>query len=143
MRKARIRVSIRDLIIALAIVGLMLGHLTHSSRRRPGLTRVTIRVFNKTSEPIGSLRYEWDTVAQHLESHHVNSGTVRIAPGSLKSFRIDLPGPVDFSLSCTTPGGQMASGLVRIDVGGDHPDSVDFDVRPYGVAVRGPSGAGR
>ena len=87
MRKARLQMSIRDLIIAIAIVGLLLGHLADLFRTRSGRTRVTIRVFNKTSEDVGFLRYEWDTVARHVESHGENSGRVVIAPGGVKSFR--------------------------------------------------------
>lgn len=143
MRKARLQISIRDLIVAIAIVGLMLGHVTDLFRTRPRRTRATIRVFNKTNEDVGFLRYEWDTVARHVESHGENSGTVGIAPGGVKSFRVDLPGPVDFTLSCTTEGGRMSSGPVRIDVGGGHPDALDFEVRPYGVVVRGTTGGGK
>lgn len=144
MRKAGrgLRISIRDLIIAVAIIGLMLAHLTHLSRNRSGRTRVTIRVFNKTSEEIGFLRYQWDGGAGLVESHGANFGTVEIAPGGMTSFRIDLPGPVDLTLSCTTPDSRMTSGPVRIDVEGGDPDSLDFLVRPRGI-VRRTSGTGK
>jgi hypothetical protein len=140
VRKARLRMSIRDLIIAIALVGLMLGHLADLFRTRLGRTCVTIRVFNKTSEDVGFLRYEWDTVARHVESHGENSGRVVIAPGGVTSFRVDLPGPVDFTLSCTTEGGGMSSGPVRIDAGGRLADALDFYVRPNGLSVRGATG---
>lgn len=142
MREARFQVTIRDLVIVVAILGLLLGHLTDLLRTRPRRTRVTIRVFNKTSEDIGFLRYEWDTVARHVESHGENSGTVTIAPGGLKAFRVDLPASVDFTLTCTAQGGTMTSGPVRVDVEGGHPESLDFYVRPYGVVARGTTGAG-
>ena len=140
MRKARLRMSIRDLIIAIALVGLMLGHLADLFRTRSGRTRVTIRVFNKLSEDIEFLRYDWHTVARHVETCGENAGMVGIAPGGVKSFRVDLPGPVDFTLSCTTQGARMSSGPVRIDAGGRLADALDFYVRPNGVSVRGANG---
>jgi hypothetical protein len=143
MRKAGFQITIRDLVIAMAIVGLLLGHLTHLFRTRPRRNRVTIRVFNKSSENIRFLRYQWDTVTRLVESRGENSGTVGIAPRGLKSFRVDLPASVDFTLSCTTQGGRMTSGPVRVDVEGGHPDSLDFYVRPYGIVVRGTTGTGK
>ena len=87
-----------DLLISVAVVGLMLGHFTHLFRTRSGRTRVAIRVLNKTTEDIDFLRYDWVTVARLVESHGANSGTVRIAPGGRKTFRVDLPGPADLTL---------------------------------------------
>jgi hypothetical protein len=143
MRKTARQITTRDLLIAIAIIGLMLAHLTHLYRTRPTRTRVTIRVLNNTSEDIGFLRYEWKTVAAHLESSGENSGRFEIAPGGLKTFRVDLPGPVDFTLDCTTPESRMTSGPVRIDVGGGHPTSLDFDVRPRGVMLRWTTRSGK
>jgi hypothetical protein len=141
MRQAATQMRVRDLIIAVAFIGLLLGHLTHLFRSHPGRTRVTIRVFNKTSENIEFLRYQWTSVAGMVESHGENAGTVAIAPGGRKSFRVSLPGPVDFDLSCTTPWGRMTSGPVRIDIGDGRPGPVDFYVRPNGVVMRGMTGS--
>ena len=143
MRERQTRITIRDLIICVAVIGLMLGHFTHLFRARSGRTRVTIRVFNKTREDIDFLRYEWDTVARHVESHGENSGTVGIAPGGRKTFRVDLPGPVDLTLSCMTQGGRMTSGPVRIDDGGGLTGSLDFYIRPSGIVVGGTTGSGK
>ena len=141
MRQAARRIRVRDLIIAVAFIGLLLGHFTHRLRSGRGRTPVTIRVFNKTGENIEFLRYQWTCAAGLVESQGGNSGTVEIAPGGLKSFRVRIPGPVDFDLSCTTPGGRLTSGPVRIDVGDGRPGSVDFYVRPSGVVMRGLTGS--
>ena len=143
MRSRRTRITTRDLLISVAVVGLMLGHFTHLFRTQSGRTRLTIRVFNKTRENIDFLRYEWVAVARLVESHGANSGTVGIAPGGRKTFRVDLPGPVDLTLFCRTQGGRLTSGPVRIDDGGGPTRSLDFYVRPSGVVVRGTTGSGK
>lgn len=137
MRQVVMQIRVRDVLIAVAIIGLLLGHLTHLLRTDRRRARVTIRVFNQTSEDIGFLRYEWDTVAGLVESHGENSGTVAITPGGQESFRVDLPGAVDLVLTCTTPGGHMTSGPVRIGGDGGRAGSVDFYVRPNGMRVGG------
>lgn len=140
MRKVGLSITIRDLLVATAILALMLGHLTQLGRSGPGHHRVTIRVFNRTGGDIDFLRYEWWAVGRLVESSGENSGGVAVAPGGVKAFRVDLPGPVDFSLSCSTSAGRLTSGPVRIDVGGDGPGRLDFDVRPSGIVERGTKG---
>lgn len=131
MRGDRARITIRDLMIALAIVSLMLAGLAHRRRAGPSPrgVRLSLRVFNETGGPIRRLRYEWTTVGGLIERSGVNSGNVNIAPGGSKSFRMDIPGPVDFTLSCSTPNGMMSSGLVRIGT----PGPMDFHVGPSEV----------
>ncbi len=131
-----LRIRVRDLMIAVAIVCLLLGNLVYLLRNRPNRTRVTIRVFNRTNEEIGYLRYDWDTVEGVMQVHGEESDTIGIPSGGERSFPVQLPGPVDLTLSCSGELDRLSTAPVRVGAAGRYPDHVDFDIRPNGIIVR-------
>jgi hypothetical protein len=133
MWKPRTQLKTRDLMIGLVIVGLMLGHAAHLFRTEPKRPRLRIRVFNKTTETIQDLKYEWISVAQHIESYGEHSGSVELAPGAQMSFNVALPGPVDITLSCATSNGGLTSDPIRVELERGDSGSLDVYVRPSGV----------
>jgi hypothetical protein len=140
MRIPRIRISIRWLMAAVAVVGLLLGlGVAYLRSRDPYLT---IRVFNKTRVPLHDLGYQYDNLGpEPLFGSYTVSGAFGtsevLAPGGMTSWDAECPHEARFTFRCRTPDGTEKSGQATVNVGtiyssflGFH---LDFYVEPSGV----------
>ena len=119
----RVRFTVKQLMIAVAVVGLLLVMLVP----RPTCPSITIRVFNKATGSIVGVRYKWTRFASPDEP-----GTATLAPGEVKSFGTSYCNDAEFDFTWMTPNGRQ-NGNVTFGTRGTSPTSFDVQITDLGV----------
>jgi nitrogen fixation-related uncharacterized protein len=126
----RVRLTIRGLMIAVALVALILALALFFWRSEDLEDNLVIRVINQTSIILDDLNYDFKGPG----SSGGGTTTETVAPGRIYTMAVEWSGPGTFIFYCRTPNGKVKSGPVSINIWSRrYPSSLTFYIQETGV----------
>jgi hypothetical protein len=135
-RITRSQITILSLMVAVVPAVLMLG--SRVALRRFLKPHLTVRVFNKTTTPLGDVQYRFTRARAAGGFGRTKDGggggaSGFLEPGAMDCWDVELSGNADFIFSCRTPDGTVRKGHGSVSIEGIYPRSLDFLVEAAGV----------